>query len=126
GRACRAIPNSSVTIPIHRTSNLLIPRYGHATTAQRPRNGRAMAADDRRRRPLDGLFSLPMPSAANMEDGSPTLEIERSIDPRADRQDALERLYREYHGCIYALCYRMLGNAEDAQDATQAAFVRAF
>jgi RNA polymerase sigma-70 factor, ECF subfamily len=39
---------------------------------------------------------------------------------------ALERFYVTYHEQVYALCHRMLGRSEDAQDAMQTAFVRAF
>ena len=39
---------------------------------------------------------------------------------------ALEQLYRSHNAPIYALCYRILGRSEDAEDAMQAAFVHAF
>jgi RNA polymerase sigma-70 factor (ECF subfamily) len=39
---------------------------------------------------------------------------------------ALERCYEAYQRRVYALCYRVLGRAEDAQDAMQTAFVQAF
>lgn len=39
---------------------------------------------------------------------------------------ALERLFHAYQPDIYRLCHRMLGRAEDAQDATQTTFIRAF
>ncbi len=39
---------------------------------------------------------------------------------------ALERFFHVYQPSVYALCYRMLGRAEDAEDAAQAAFVSAF
>jgi RNA polymerase sigma-70 factor (ECF subfamily) len=39
---------------------------------------------------------------------------------------ALERFYACYHAPVYALCRRLLGGCEDAQDAMQTAFVRAF
>src|SRR5256885_1741092 len=39
---------------------------------------------------------------------------------------ALERLYQGYHAQVFALCSRLLGRAEDAEDAAQATFVRAF
>jgi RNA polymerase sigma-70 factor (ECF subfamily) len=39
---------------------------------------------------------------------------------------ALERFYASYQAPVYALCHRLLGRREDAQDATQTAFVRAF
>lgn len=39
---------------------------------------------------------------------------------------ALEQFYACYQSHIYLLCHRMLGSAEDAEDAVQAAFVRGF
>jgi RNA polymerase sigma-70 factor (ECF subfamily) len=39
---------------------------------------------------------------------------------------ALEELYRNHNSQIYALCYRILGRSDDAEDAMQAAFVHAF
>jgi RNA polymerase sigma-70 factor (ECF subfamily) len=39
---------------------------------------------------------------------------------------ALERFYQLYQPQVYSLCYRLLGRPEDAQDATQTAFIRAF
>jgi RNA polymerase sigma-70 factor (ECF subfamily) len=39
---------------------------------------------------------------------------------------ALERFYHSYQTQIYALCRRLLGGAEDARDATQVTFMRAF
>jgi RNA polymerase sigma-70 factor (ECF subfamily) len=44
---------------------------------------------------------------------------------RGDRQ-ALEALIREYERPIYNAAYRILGNPDDAADATQAAFLKAF
>jgi RNA polymerase sigma factor (sigma-70 family) len=39
---------------------------------------------------------------------------------------ALERLYGLFHEPVYRLCCRLLGNAEDAEDALQSTFVSAF
>ena len=40
--------------------------------------------------------------------------------------EALERLFQTYHRSVYALCYRILSRADDAEDAAQSAFVCAF
>ena len=40
--------------------------------------------------------------------------------------EAFAPLVRAYEPGIYGLCYRMTGNAEDAQDLTQETFLRAF
>jgi len=39
---------------------------------------------------------------------------------------AFSRLLEKYQKPVYNLCYRMLGNAEDAEDAAQETFLRAF
>lgn len=39
---------------------------------------------------------------------------------------ALEEFYQGYQAQIYALCHRMLGRVEDAEDAMQASFLQAF
>lgn len=41
-------------------------------------------------------------------------------------QEAFARLVARYERQVYNLAYRMLGNAEDAEDATQEAFLRAY
>ncbi|HEY2936764.1 MAG TPA: sigma-70 family RNA polymerase sigma factor [Gaiellaceae bacterium] len=43
-----------------------------------------------------------------------------------DAQAQLERLYREHGRDVYRLALRDLGNREDAEDATQAAFLNAY
>jgi len=56
-----------------------------------------------------------------------TLE-ERDWLPAARRGErwALEHFYAHHQPRLYALCYRLLGREDDAQDAMQAAFVQAF
>ncbi len=39
---------------------------------------------------------------------------------------AFEQLYRRYHGRVYRLAMRLLGNSEDARDQTQESFIRAW
>ncbi|HEY3265318.1 MAG TPA: sigma-70 family RNA polymerase sigma factor [Armatimonadota bacterium] len=48
--------------------------------------------------------------------------------PAAQRGEhwALERIYTEQSATVYALCHRLLGRPEDAEDAMQATFVQAF
>lgn len=41
-------------------------------------------------------------------------------------QEAFANLVKAYQGPVYNLAYRMLGNEEEAQDATQEVFLRAF
>jgi RNA polymerase sigma-70 factor (ECF subfamily) len=44
----------------------------------------------------------------------------------AGRREAFDVIVRRHRRNMYQLCYRFLGNHEDASDATQDAFVRAF
>lgn len=39
---------------------------------------------------------------------------------------ALEQFYTTYRPAVYALCHRMTDHSEDAEDVTQATFIRAF
>ncbi len=55
-------------------------------------------------------------------------ESERAWLQRAQQGDpeSFSRLVSAYQRDVYALCYRMLGNAADAEDAAQETFLRAF
>lgn len=48
------------------------------------------------------------------------------LEARQGNQQAFEKLVEAYQGPIYNLTYRMLGNANDAEDAAQEAFLRAY
>ena len=45
---------------------------------------------------------------------------------RSGEQSAYRELYEMHKNRIYSTCYRILGNAQDAEDATQETFVRVF
>src|SRR5258708_7888185 len=47
-------------------------------------------------------------------------------EARRGEAGALELFYRESHQRVYGLCYRILACEDDAEDAMQAAFVKAF
>ena len=67
---------------------------------------------------LIGVGTFPQSKAVNEE---------QWLDAARRGQDwALEQFFQCYQPAVYALCHRLLGRAEDAEDATQAAFVRAF
>lgn len=53
---------------------------------------------------------------------------ERAFIARAQRSDtaAFEALYRMHVGKVYGLCLRMTGNASEAEDCTQDAFIQAW
>lgn len=42
-----------------------------------------------------------------------------------DDQSAMAELVRRFQGQVFGLCYRMLGNRQDAEDMAQESFVRA-
>jgi RNA polymerase sigma-70 factor, ECF subfamily len=60
--------------------------------------------------------------------GAPLQQVERIWLRRAIHGDAraFSKIVEMYSKPVYNLCYRMLGNAEDAEDAAQETFVRAF
>ena len=41
-------------------------------------------------------------------------------------QQAFARIVERYNGAVFNLCYRMLGNPQDAEDAAQESFIRAY
>lgn len=67
---------------------------------------------------------------AKIETPTPLAMVEEETNWRSAAQAgdtaALARFYHAYQPPVYALCCRMLGRPEDAEDATQAAFVSAF
>src|SRR5438876_3537194 len=85
-------------------------------TRDRPRIGRRV-----REHPVETAFSAALPPRAEAPDEQAWLPAARRGEPWA-----LERLYHCYQPQIYALCFRLLERAEDAEDAVQASFVRAF
>ena len=50
----------------------------------------------------------------------------RASDSRADAERSFEQLYRGHRSHVYRAALRALGNSEDAEDVTQAAFVDAY
>jgi pSer/pThr/pTyr-binding forkhead associated (FHA) protein len=47
--------------------------------------------------------------------------VQRCLD---GQQDAMQLLVERYQSQVFGLCYRMLSNREDAEDATQETFIR--
>jgi RNA polymerase sigma-70 factor, ECF subfamily len=55
-----------------------------------------------------------------------TIIIEWVAQARAGDQDAFAELVYSYQDAVYNLCYRMLGERTEAEDAAQEAFLRAY
>ncbi|MGB5245777.1 MAG: RNA polymerase sigma factor [Woeseia sp.] len=56
------------------------------------------------------------------------MDAEQTLVARAQRgsTQAFEALYRQHVGNVYGLCLRMTGNASEAEDCTQEAFIQAW
>lgn len=70
---------------------------------------------------METVFTVPLVQRERKSDDAEWLAA-----ARLGEAWALERLYHSYQAPLYALCHRLLGRSEDAQDAMQTAFVRAF
>jgi RNA polymerase sigma-70 factor (ECF subfamily) len=70
---------------------------------------------------VDTVLSATPPCRAEVLEEQGWLTAARRGEPWA-----LEQLYQSYQAQVYALCYRLLGSAHDAEDAAQTTFVRAF
>ncbi len=75
-----------------------------------------------------GFVELSLDSARNRDEPTEQPEWTDEAWVRETLRDAnaFGELVRRYQGRLYRLAYRMLGNAEEAQDATQEAFLRAY
>jgi RNA polymerase sigma-70 factor (ECF subfamily) len=64
---------------------------------------------------------------AEYVEGTPgTSVLGGSAPKQTDSRAHFDRLFRRYHKQAYGFAYRMTGNATDAEDLTQEAFLRAF
>lgn len=70
---------------------------------------------------MDQVFAVPCIRRWEEREPEPWLAAARSGETWA-----LEQFFNRYQSQVYSLCYRLLGRAEDAQDATQSAFIKAF
>jgi len=75
-----------------------------------------------------GFVELSLDSARNRDEPTDRQEWtdEAWVQETLRDANAFAELVRRYQGRLYRLAYRMLGNAEEAQDATQEAFLRAY
>lgn len=53
-------------------------------------------------------------------------ETEWALSAQAGEEQAFTNLIERYERAVYNLCYRMLGNPNEAEDAAQEAFLRAY
>lgn len=67
-------------------------------------------------------------SGAAVEGNLPVVEIQKEwlLSARKGDADAFGRIVEAFQKPVYNLCFRMLGNPEDAEDAAQETFWRAF
>ena len=60
-------------------------------------------------------------------DGATTADDRTLVDAcRAGRRDAFDLIVQRHQRQVYQLCYRFVGNHEDASDLAQDAFIRAY
>jgi RNA polymerase sigma-70 factor, ECF subfamily len=69
---------------------------------------------------MSAELRLMMPTTSNVEPDD--RELVQTI--RAGAADAFETLVRRKTSKVYALCYRVIGNAEDAKDISQLVFLK--
>src|SRR5712692_9925169 len=82
---------------------------------------RPLSGRQARKHPVETAFSAALPPRAEAPDEQGWLTAARRGEPWA-----LEQLYQCHQPQVFALCYRLLERVEDAEDAVQATFVRAF
>ena len=58
-----------------------------------------------------------------MSEGQETTDLDLVRGIKAGDPDAFERMVERYHARVYSLSYGVLRNAEDAEEATQDAFL---
>ena len=84
------------------------------------------------RSPIEGINSnpvdLPSEDAAKSTPGESQLLEDRELIEAclAGRRDAFDTLVERHRRHVYQLCYRFVGNHEDASDLSQDVFVRAY
>lgn len=66
------------------------------------------------------------PAAQGFEVGTTTDDLTLVDACRAGRRDAFDLIVQRHQRQVYQLCYRFVGNHEDASDLAQDAFIRAY
>jgi len=54
------------------------------------------------------------------------IETKTLVDAQAGNEAAFTHLVESFQTPVYHLCHRMLGNAQEAEDAAQESFLRAY
>ena len=78
---------------------------------------------------MDTALSFPLPVATPTELARPACPADEAVWARsaaAGDKAAFARLVEKHKSPVYGLCYRLLGTQEEARDAAQEAFVRAY
>ncbi len=68
----------------------------------------------------------PRQSVNQAATSSPPSEREYLLSAKNGDQQAFAHIVQSYQRPVYNLCYRMLGNQQEAEDATQETFIRAY
>src|SRR5207248_11236977 len=79
--------------------------------------------------PVDPALSFPLPFAPSTElvrPGCPADEVEWARAAAGGDKAAFARLVEKHKQAVYGLCFRLVGGGEEARDAAQEAFVRAY
>src|SRR5206468_8088375 len=79
--------------------------------------------------PVDTALSFPLPFAPSTElvrPGCPADEVEWARAAAGGDKAAFARLVEKHKSSVYGLCYRLVGSTDEARDAAQEAFVRAY
>lgn len=69
-----------------------------------------------------------MPDSTRQPDKAPEAEGVRALVARClvGEEEAMAALVNQFAGQVFGLCYRMLGNRQDAEDVAQETFARVF
>jgi RNA polymerase sigma-70 factor (ECF subfamily) len=78
---------------------------------------------------VDTALTLPLPFAPSTDLARPACPADEAAWARAASggdKAAFSRLVEKHKQSVHGLCFRLLGNADEARDAAQEAFVRAY
>jgi len=78
---------------------------------------------------VDTALAFPTPLSSPTELARPSCPADEAIWARAAAggdKAAFSRLVEKHKALVFGLCYRLLGNSEEARDAAQEAFVRSY